>query len=111
MSGHTKGPWTIVDDSGNIYGQRRFICSANGSNTKASMLDEVHNAENWANAHLITAAPDMYEALKRILAAHESKKNIVFAIGLRSVGIRQQAYLCNHFASKARAAIAKAEGK
>ena len=106
MSGHTKGPWTIVDDSGNIYGQRRFICSANGSNTKASMLDEVHNAENWANAHLIAAAPDMYEALKHL--QNEFRGCIsAFDIEIRAA---TNVDCILHQLEKAAAAIAKAEG-
>ena len=60
---YTKGQWE-VQHSFNVFCGRRVIASCGGyaDNWK---VDEVHN-ENIANAKLIAAAPDMYEALEKI---------------------------------------------
>jgi len=66
MTDFTPGPWKI-DASGNIFGQNaRPICSANGS--MSNLKREAWQAENDANASLIAAAPEMYEALLSILS-------------------------------------------
>lgn len=56
---YTKGGWRIEEHPV----QGHFI--GNGEISIAS-IHEVGNNEAEANAHLISAAPDMYEALKRL---------------------------------------------
>ena len=46
---YTPGPWEITEQD--IFGNGSFICSWSGKK---------------ADAHLIAAAPEMYEALKRV---------------------------------------------
>ena len=55
-----------------------------------------------ANARLISAAPELLEALERILYAHDSQGNGA-AMG--------EANLCSFYATMARCAIAKAKGE
>lgn len=57
---------------------------------------------DWDNARLIAAAPELLEALRRILYAHDTK-NIGASMG--------EAKLCDAYADQARAAIAKATGE
>ncbi|MDT3468959.1 hypothetical protein [Stenotrophomonas maltophilia] len=62
MSKHTPGPWAYQEDS-DAYTHivrgpnNRFICQ----------LAQVTSAEIEANARLIAAAPELLEALERIL--------------------------------------------
>lgn len=97
---YTKGPWileagrsfkTVSGDFYITYGKDRH------GNPNFKNFVELDN-----NAHLISAAPDCYEILKRILQAHDSKNNGAY-IG--------EAVLCREFADIARSAIAKAEGR
>lgn len=55
-----------------------------------------------ANAKLIAAAPELLDALDRILRAHDSGNN---------GAVMGEASLCEMFATMARYAIAKATGK
>ena len=108
MSAFTPGPWKAIerhpdiavwgrDEDGDPVGEH--VASIYGDGT-------VENAE--ANARLIAAAPDVYEALKAMYAAMpncdgdhimDDKGNFI----ARAVGIGAAA-------KAARAAIAKAEG-
>ena len=64
---HTKGPWrrigrTIVDNQGRVE-----ISVASTNDTEDAHVNENHRVEKseaFSNAQLISAAPDMYEALK-----------------------------------------------
>jgi len=60
---HTKGEWK-VSDNWNVTTDNRLIVSCGGF---SDGTHETHD-ENIANAHLISAAPDMYEALKVAVA-------------------------------------------
>jgi hypothetical protein len=60
-----------------------------------------------ANANLISAAPDMYEALKLILKRVETEGSM-FQNAFKSIG---QEGLINAFIMEAKRAIAKAEGR
>jgi uncharacterized membrane protein YccC len=69
---HTKGPWrvsrlteTTVENS-----HGRGVCSTGGYQQNFD-TERVYQ-ENRANARLIAAAPDMYEALKAVLPVLEA---------------------------------------
>lgn len=75
MSKHTKGPW---DYTPNPYPDQPFeyVCYDNGKGAIAHIERHTQNHDDWkyrsreefeANARLITAAPEMLEALKRVL--------------------------------------------
>lgn len=81
MSQHTPGPWTFDDDYYVVAGEENDI------------ICELWSQDKDANARLIAAAPEMYEALKAINKAfpwNEQMTRPVF--------------------DKVHAAIAKAEG-
>jgi hypothetical protein len=56
MSQHTPGPWTIDDDGRTIKGR-------DGENVGGCVVLRMIEA----NARLITAAPDMYKAIKEYM--------------------------------------------
>ena len=96
MSTFTKGPW-VVD--GNVI---RGDHQRNGSVTVACVLDVAYpygrraGGSTQPNARLIAAAPDLYEALKELIdmdVAYQRGQKVSDAV------------------DKARAALAKAEGK
>lgn len=65
---HTPGPWFPGDryTPYNVHdGSGRGICSTGGYSDNTLDGDELI-AENTANAHLIAAASDMYDALKAV---------------------------------------------
>ena len=77
MSEFTKGPWRI--DQGAIFGDDgvdydRMVASLTGytRNFEADLVA----TQNKANAHLIAAAPDMYEALKAALGWMEMMEGV-----------------------------------
>lgn len=66
-SNHTPGPWTAEQNQGNpeaLY----FIRHTGGKSSLAtvSCLSLKDKSSHHANAHLIGAAPDLYEALSRL---------------------------------------------
>lgn len=67
---HTPGPWEIANGEGVVvYGQpiRTYEVSArDGSFWIAQVQHAVHPTIGAENAHLIAAAPEMYEALEWI---------------------------------------------
>ena len=89
MSGHTKGPWSVVQNEKWPFGIKiepeilRMDCYAHSTSQKT--LDDMRNAlgfpnneragiitaiqEQESNARLIAAAPDLLEALKECRAA------------------------------------------
>ncbi len=85
MNKHTPGPWTIRPRSGFDYGT-----------TVYDVPEVCTNISNEQNARLISAAPDLLEACKAL--------EILFAPLARDSTTAS-------WIDKARAAIAKAEGK
>jgi hypothetical protein len=61
----TLGPWRI-DEFGRILTADGDILHVRGVSCPMSGYSEAENAEFAANARLIAAAPEMYEALKNI---------------------------------------------
>lgn len=83
---HTPGPWRaenscVICPDGSIV-----TCCVRGS------VDRKNQAEDWATARLIAAAPEMLEALQRLMSPTETMQDALDA------------------AKQARAAIAKATG-
>lgn len=72
---YTPGPWALRDDSGMAWGQARIAYALWGANDRCvAMLqfgdfspssDKIPVAQN--DARLIAAAPEMLEALERII--------------------------------------------
>jgi hypothetical protein len=98
MSRHTPGPWTF--DGENECNQGFDVALPDGGVSATAYYDVDRDADSVrqaeANARLIAAAPEMYEALK-VVAEWEGDKAPPLAM------VRQ-------WAADARAAVAKAEG-
>lgn len=97
MSKHAPGPWAIEFDGDE---QPRRIVDRDGEHVTyidgSRYHDNREDPEALANCALIAAAPELLSALKDCLE------------GMAEQGVE----LCEHIAvAKARAAIAKAEGK
>ena len=75
MSGHTKGPWKVfLVKSGPNKGQLLGV----GEETGEGVADAYgglwgSGGEKLANAHLIAAAPELLEALEKLVAAMPSR--------------------------------------
>jgi hypothetical protein len=96
---HTSGPWS-VDGGEEVRGERFVRVTARGgyvvARTKRNGIDDAAEA----NARLIAAAPELLEALKRMSA-------VALDLIERSGGAETE----EPEFQRARAAIAKAEGK
>lgn len=94
---HTPGPWTLYYE-GTIYGdgESEWVCSFPWKSFK-----EFNEGNNAATARLITAAPDLYEALTELVRRCPF---IPVENGIQAAISPQQIRL-------ARAALAKAEGR
>lgn len=96
IAGHTPGPWRLCG----AFGMQGLVEPSAGGNPVASVTGYYHHAgQTEANARLIAAAPDLLEALQRL---------IPHAVHMESCshdddGVRRDI-------ERARAAIAKAEG-
>jgi hypothetical protein len=96
VTGHTPGPWAIVGRYGNykdeIAGPDGDAIAAVWTRKAYPKASDPHDdPEGKANARLISAAPDLYEALKTCLRAEGNLPPATVAAAL--------------------AAIAKAEGR
>lgn len=102
---HTSGPWIVSSDRTAVLALTPVDMDNQQPCPKvvdcASGYDAMEYDEAKANARLIAAAPDLLAALERILYAHDNHGNGA-AMG--------EAVLCQHYASMARAAIAKSTG-
>ena len=93
---HTPGPWALERDrakSLSIYASSTFVGEVYNE------VDEPSAQEN-ANAHLIAAAPAMYEALQEI----DDQLDQFTVKAQEELGLREALL-------KSRAALAQAEGK
>ena len=90
---YTKGPWVIEaidDEEANIMSGKLHIAKTDGG---------LQTYYDHGNAHLISAAPDMYESLDEMIHAIEYLA-------------KKAPYLSDlHALARAKEAIAKAEGK
>ena len=96
----TKGPWKMVENSWEyttIYSNDSEICTLNINDATEDNEIELSQVME-ANAHLIAAAPDLYEALEEII---NSEWMVTHDWG----GDR------NSVMEKGRKALAKARGK
>lgn len=108
-SKHTAGPWTVEPGSNPLV----LTVARNGYGSIATLDPNADTGAIRANAALIAAAPDMYEALRACAAfvetytAHGVTEQPPAAFVLSD----GQYVLAEVFAAVARAALAKAEGR
>lgn len=79
---HTPGPWNARPRRGN--GDEWWVEAAPKRPGGAGYVAECvgRQAENSDNAHLIAAAPDLYEALKEV--AHHADDECGFMVNVRA---------------------------
>jgi hypothetical protein len=98
----TPGPWDVYQTailSGEVY--QVFAPKSKSRHWIANVqIDAGKDGDGKANANLIAAAPDLYEALKAIVDCHE--------IGSTQEEFCEQVY---DFIEEAKTALAKAEGR
>jgi hypothetical protein len=90
MQKFTPGPWRTIDGDSvvNVVGPEGQPIAA----TTSKAYYERHDAEDKANARLISAAPEMCDALRAVCGVYEGHEDVPL------------------FVRKARAALAKATG-
>ncbi|MNN44792.1 hypothetical protein D3C81_1590990 [compost metagenome] len=69
MSNHTPGPWTFYADLPSTEPNWHIVTNASRLRVLANVHIEPGNKADLANAHLITAAPELLEALEACTAA------------------------------------------
>ncbi len=90
----TKGIWTVACDSyGHVQHSRKACVFAYDESGKKVGPTVAHAIANWNDAHLISAAPQMYQSLKEL------------------VWIAEATHGAHDRVSRAKAALAKAEGE
>ena len=77
MAGFTKGPWdwSFQPDENGYDTQEIYITESEKSHELCRIdleMTQVHSRHYIPNAHLIAAAPDMYEALSLLLSQCEN---------------------------------------
>ena len=102
MSKHTPGPWTVNPAGYTEHHRDSVIVDDAGDRIAVVRGKDVVDSIHIANAHLISAAPDLLEACKT-LADYFSGHNPQDIPSECGSGVRDALVL-------ARAAIAKAEG-
>lgn len=65
MSQHTPGPWTVREIEGAFHGSKAYAIDFNED--QEQVVDYVYTE---ADANLISAAPDLLDALERITTAY-----------------------------------------
>ena len=93
MTEHTPGPWEVSSGMMNM-GRPNILLPHKDIHISITFLEDESVYEAWANAHLVSAAPDMHEALKGLLKAFD-----------------EEDYYNDTLLDRARAALAKAEGE
>ena len=100
MAGHTPGPWRVDEShiNGSINAGKWHVAMANFYNCHDEEV-RVTREQQEANAQLISAAPDLFEALKKAIDALERADDSFGVPGLHGI------------INEADAAIRKAEGE
>ncbi len=106
MSKHTRGPWSLADrgDYNDFEAESRVVF---GTGKRLAVVHHHGDKEAEANANLIAAAPDLLDATKVLLSDHLDQH------GERVCDCQPEPQNVGHLCSacRARAAIAKAEGR
>jgi len=76
-AGFTPGPWRIHNNGADTAGEVAVVyCTSAGyANICGARDREWSESANDANAHLIAAAPDLYEALENLIAWIDPNEN------------------------------------
>ncbi|MCA7083430.1 hypothetical protein K7G19_07430 [Cupriavidus sp. DB3] len=119
-SAHTPGPW-FADSDGNVWRRPPSDLYQNGGGVAGDKPIATAN-KGWhggsevgypveANAKLIAAAPELYEACLTMIAWDDAEKNANPYDDDGGKAWRERIELCSSAFKKARAALAKAVGE
>lgn len=114
---HTPGPWYVDQDERPGMQWNRHIHSQTADYAVCFMAhsDGKDPARDEANANLIAAAPNLLEALRDLLAVNTEAAGLSMSVIASSEEfahfMRECERKCGAAETKARAAIAKAEGR
>jgi hypothetical protein len=78
MTQHTAGPWTIDESPSPVYGSNGTLVAEGvriGGIATCYTTGTRSSDKNRANARLIAAAPELLEALKRLIELAEDPEN------------------------------------
>jgi len=79
----TPGPWRFAYDecgkSSEIIGSKRVNLIEPIAKIPHDDMTEEGEVEMFANAHLIAAAPDLYEVVRRYVASMQGGEHLLFA--------------------------------
>ena len=109
MSEHTEGPWKIDSFEKTYYYGYHRIEASNERGIADIFWTEDASIEDEANAHLIAAAPDMIEVLKRLEWVKEHAPGGTYFLVCPICGATKGAPHADDSAPAA--ALAKARGK
>lgn len=109
---YTPGPWRVEDDP---YGGKALMVVAEQGGMAALLCDPLSPATaiDRANARLISAAPDLLEALREMSNVAAAAIRVLAALGQPALVMWENEVdtaIRDHFYVRAEAAIAKAEG-
>ena len=93
----TPRPWKVGETTGSGAVRIHSVDRPPQLIAEVVQSDRTHTAE--ANASLVAAAPDLYEALRALLTEHDFRPGQPFE------------YPPDHYVNRARAALAQAEGR
>ena len=117
MSNHTPGPWKHIEGTASIMAHKTVANDSEGYDYDVAQVERIDGAysakndpESQANARLIAAAPELLEALNKLVTALEQSRRVVH-IG----GAHDKYEIAYHIGAdnpvrRARAAIVNAEG-
>lgn len=109
MSKYTKGPWTMRESNFALHIYGVFKKSKNAFITAAYWKNPDYGAsreEAKANAQLIAAAPELYEAAKLVLAWYDAEED-----HSQETDFYKRIEMCRASELAIRSAIKKAEGE
>ena len=110
MSNHTPGPWALDEDSYTIESGGLIIASVCTVDDYSGAEEEYKPQlakECAANATLIAAAPDLYEALAVLHTLLDFDDEVAAGVGI----VTENPDRINHAFKVARAALRKARGE
>lgn len=106
----TNGTWKVYED--HMVGIQDIVAEDGmGFFTVPIAHIVTNNCEHDANANLIAAAPDMYEALKDLLSAYEYSTKGKRSFNMLDAESKAIYRMCEDACIKTEHALAKAEGK
>ena len=105
---HTPGPWTLDEDTYTVLGDGRNVTRVHTVDDFICDGDDAEVAEECAaNAALIAAAPDLYEALAVLHTLLDFDDEVAAGVGI----VTENPDRINHAFKVARAALRKARGE